>query len=681
MQGLLSVCNSIADRLGTTDYIILRKFAGGAAADGSVLPQGTFLTIALLLLCVLSYLILRSGCRWLLLVYTVPIVLLLLFTQTAPGAWAALLLGFALVCALACMQPGRQGEEAHLLLLAIPAAALIITFAAGFVIDQTAGLSQGGLQKQTEASITGLLDRRYGENPLGRGDLEKLSAASVTGLRGDEDRVMRQLQQGGKDATKTALTLTVDSDDGTLQPLWLRGFVGETYRGHRWTDLGNETYYRQRDTLYWLNRNGFDGLSQMAQAAQLSDTQQAGTPVQVTVQTKHADRSCIYVPYEMTGTSEDVPKGTQNYAGGFLQTDRLTGTKSVTYQAMPGLTGSWTDWVGRLYSTQSSPPLQKYFTSESHYNVWCYEHYTDVPDTIDGALYMAMGDPGDLSKNHADYRQAITAVQQYLDENYIYSERFETPKDGEDPIEAFLISGKGCDVQFASLATMLMRYYGIPARYVEGYVFTPADASAAKSGQPFDIGFSHAHAWTEVYIDGFGWVPMEFTPGWQDVMPQADLSRGLQSVAYQNRKDEQTEMPLEEAEEEPAVDYGKKIRQILLAAGLLLLLLLLAWILQRILRRLIARRRLIRTFMDPDVRKGICAIYGSMMEEDLTPSPQAIEIGERAGFSLLPVEEEERTAIWKEYEWGMYEKKEKNKLDRGSLPERIAAVCSGLRRK
>ena len=72
LQGLLSVCNSIADRLGTTDYIILRKFAGGAAADGSYLPQGIFLTIALLLLCVLSYLILRSGCKWLLLVFALP---------------------------------------------------------------------------------------------------------------------------------------------------------------------------------------------------------------------------------------------------------------------------------------------------------------------------------------------------------------------------------------------------------------------------------------------------------------------------------------------------------------------------------------------------------------------------------------------------------------------------------
>ena len=678
LQGLLSVCNSIADRLGTTDYIILRKFAGGAAADGSYHPQGIFLTIALLLLCVLSYLILRSGCKWLLLVFALPGTVLLLLTGVAPGAWTALVFGFALVCAFACMQ---QTEGGHILLLAIPLAALIITFAAGMLIDHTAGLSQSALQKQTQTAITNQLDKRYGKNPLGKGDLERLTGESLTDLRGSSDQILQQLSAGGKDKTKTALTLTIDQKNGALQSCWLRGFVGETYRGHQWTDLGNETYYSRRDIQYWLNRNGFDGLSQLALTAQLSDPQQAGEPFACTVQTKKADCSCIYTPYEITGTSEAIPQGAQNYAGGFLRTDKLFGTKTAAYQVLPDMTGSWTDWVGRLYSTDSSPQLQNYYTSESHYNVWCYEHYTDVPEELAGTLYMAMGDPGDLTRDHADYRRAITAVRDYLDGNFIYTEKFKAPKKGEDPIERFLISGKGCDAHYAALATMLMRYYGIPARYVEGYLFTPADAAAAKAGQPYDIGFSHAHAWTEIYVDGFGWVPMEFTPGWQDVMPQADLTRGLESVNYKKQNDQQLDIPPMEEEEEPAVNYGKKLLRFLLTAGLILLLLLLAWILQKVIRRRIAYRRRMRSFADPDIRKGICAIYGSMMDEGLQLSAETVEIGERAAFSELPVEEDERTAIWKEYEWGMYEKKANEKMDRGTLPERIAAAFGRLRRK
>lgn len=679
LAGLLSVCNSIADRLGTTDYIILRKFADGAAADGSAVPHGMFLTIALLLLCVLSYLILRSGCRWMLLIFAVPVVMLLLLTGTAPGVWAALFFGFSLACAMICMQ---HGEGGHILLLTIPALALIITLGAGVLADQTTGLSQSGLQKQTQAAITHQLDKRYGKSPLGKGDLGSLSAQTLTDLRGSAGDAIDQLTSGGGDETKTALTMTIDPNgNGEIQSCWLRGFVGETYRGGKWTDLGSETYYAQRDTQYWLNRNGFDGLSQIAQTAQMSDPQQAGEACDMTVRTKKADRSCIYIPYEMTGTNEAIPRGTQNYAGGFLKTDRLLGTKKVSCRALPDMIGSWTDWVGRLYSSDSTPQLQDYYTSESHYNVWCYEHYTDVPEDIAGALSMAVGDPGDLTRNHADYRQAITAVQKYLDESFIYSEKFSTPDKGEDPIGKFLTEGKGCDAHYASLATMMMRYYGIPARYVEGYLFTPSDASKAKAGQPFDIGFSHAHAWTEIYIDGFGWVPMEFTSEWKDVMPQADLSRGLQTISYKKQKNEQTEFPLEEIDEDATVHYGKMILRILLAAGLLLLLLLAAWILQKLIRRRLAQRRRMQAFADPDIRKGICAIYGCMMDEELAISPQGAEVGERAAFSELPVEEAERTELWKEYERGMYDKTQMEKLDRGSLPERIAAVFGSLRRK
>ena len=114
---------------------------------------------------------------------------------------------------------------------------------------------------------------------------------------------------------------------------------------------------------------------------------------------------------------------------------------------------------------------------------------------------------------------------------------------------------------------------------------------------------------------------------------------------------------------------------------MLLLLLLAAWILQKLIRRRLAQRRRMQAFADPDIRKGICAIYGCMMDEELAISPQGAEVGERAAFSELPVEEAERTELWKEYERGMYDKTQMEKLDRGSLPERIAAVFGSLRRK
>ncbi len=58
---------------------------------------------------------------------------------------------------------------------------------------------------------------------------------------------------------------------------------------------------------------------------------------------------------------------------------------------------------------------------------------------------------------------------------------------------------------YAAAATMMFRCLGIPARYVGGYV------ASAKAGEWVEVTNKEAHAWTEVYIDGFGWVAVEVT--------------------------------------------------------------------------------------------------------------------------------------------------------------------------
>ena len=128
--------------------------------------------------------------------------------------------------------------------------------------------------------------------------------------------------------------------------------------------------------------------------------------------------------------------------------------------------------------------------------------------------------------------------------------------------------------------------------------------ASAKAGQAYELGFSHAHAWTEIYIDGYGWVPMEFTSAWRGVMPEEDLSRGLESISYESKNEELSETPLEEAADEETPDYGQLIRRILLAAAIVLLALILLWILIRKIRQMVTRMRLRRSFADPDIRKG-----------------------------------------------------------------------------
>lgn len=65
----------------------------------------------------------------------------------------------------------------------------------------------------------------------------------------------------------------------------------------------------------------------------------------------------------------------------------------------------------------------------------------------------------------------------------------------------------------ATAGTLLFRMYGIPARYVTGYVVQPEDFHQ-KDNKNFtcNVKDSSAHAWTEVYIGNGIWVPVEVTP-------------------------------------------------------------------------------------------------------------------------------------------------------------------------
>ncbi len=85
-----------------------------------------------------------------------------------------------------------------------------------------------------------------------------------------------------------------------------------------------------------------------------------------------------------------------------------------------------------------------------------------------------------------------------------------------DGVENFLsVTNEGYCVQFASAAALVLREFGIPARYVEGYLASDFDLDiygVYGSRYHTDLRDSDAHAWVEVWYDGVGWVTYETTP-------------------------------------------------------------------------------------------------------------------------------------------------------------------------
>ena len=78
----------------------------------------------------------------------------------------------------------------------------------------------------------------------------------------------------------------------------------------------------------------------------------------------------------------------------------------------------------------------------------------------------------------------------------------------DDAVRQFLRIRRGYCEQFSATFAAMARSLGIPARVAIG--FTPGELRDDGLYHVYD---RHAHAWPEVWFDGFGWVSFEPTPG------------------------------------------------------------------------------------------------------------------------------------------------------------------------
>ena len=131
-----------------------------------------------------------------------------------------------------------------------------------------------------------------------------------------------------------------------------------------------------------------------------------------------------------------------------------------------------------------------------------------------------------------------------------------------DGVENFLTNTKeGYCVQFASAAALILREYGIPARYVEGYMACDFNSNHEKNAVGRFAAYVHdyeAHAWIEVFFDGIGWVQYECTPAYYAGMygagessnPSEDSSSSTPPPSIKDQIDDLLNQPDPDEEEE-----------------------------------------------------------------------------------------------------------------------------------
>ena len=314
----------------------------------------------------------------------------------------------------------------------------------------------------------------------------------------------------------TALKITTDKFSSTM---YLKGYVAGKYEKNCWTPVNAEN----EQFVQMLKKDGL--IAQNISCKALSRNELKQKTIDITV--KNASKKYVYAPYYSNYQSIDNSNGkdvipteegyvtsvSKSYTIPFYDYDVINnydgldlfinGSKSVE---------AYDKFVHDNYMSYNESKALIDAYNEIYNNYLSLQNYDDQLED----------DEGNFSYNYRySYTDVYNAVKQYFEDNFSYTLSPGKTPEGKDFIDYFLTEQKkGYCSYFASAGVELLRMFGYPARYVEGYVVLPSQYEKYSDNKfEYTVKDKSAHAWAEVYFDGFGWMPAEFTPGYTDDNP------------------------------------------------------------------------------------------------------------------------------------------------------------------
>ena len=116
----------------------------------------------------------------------------------------------------------------------------------------------------------------------------------------------------------------------------------------------------------------------------------------------------------------------------------------------------------------------------------------------------------------SDYEKVLAIQQHFHSDGFQYSTDVDVADD-PDALLTFLTQTKaGFCQQYATAMAVLVRELGLPARVAVGY-----QSGTLQDDGRYLVQSDDAHAWVEVYFEGYGWLQFEPTPG-HGTHPNAD---------------------------------------------------------------------------------------------------------------------------------------------------------------
>ena len=366
---------------------------------------------------------------------------------------------------------------------------------------------------------------------------EKTLKYIETKIYGVSDLPEGRLAESGPKQLGDEPRLSVEAEEEGL--MYLKGYTGCAYNDGNWQELDKEAYSdTNKDLLQYMIEKKDTSLTLLGSFLTISNNFYEGTYKfdEETLKVKNigASDKYIYTPYFCIKESFEL------YDNVYKDQCVMNPVSDIKkeYKFVCGNTdenqmvslydnGVLNDIMNRAAYGMNDIEV-KHYALEQAYRNYVDEYYTVIPDEVRSTLD-AEAEP--LSTD-IGVELITDSIRAYVKEN--------------------ITSDYSPD--YASKATLMYRYYGVPARYVEGY------RCELKEGQN-TITAKSAHAWVEVYRYGMGWVPIDVTPGfYEDEESIAEMSP---ESGYDNANDSDQSQSDEDKDLE-AEKSGGKLKKIML---------------------------------------------------------------------------------------------------------------------
>lgn len=349
---------------------------------------------------------------------------------------------------------------------------------------------------------------------------------------------------GGNISLSDTIVMKVDSSEGDI---YLKGAVRDAYNGHSWENtMGEQNTLPKRSQLNSFNED-LNELSEGMKviSGKLNVLEDISKKTSIDITYENLKTKTIFVPSKvdnLTFEKEDLNLAIDAY--GIISNKDFLGTKfnytaelysinkkdqsieAFLRNSRRGLYSGYEKAILKKSSKNKSGTLSRSDIGKLiEMSDSTYERYLQLPKDLPERVSNLAGEITSSADNDYDRAKAIEA---YLSKNYVYTLEPGDVPENRDFVDYFLFDSKqGYCTYYASAMTILVRSLGIPARYVEGYILP----SKPVSENSYEVTNKEAHAWVEVYFEGFGWIPFE---------PTAPYAQSINNVPKETSNKEET---------------------------------------------------------------------------------------------------------------------------------------------